>query len=139
MFSLEEVPPALPEEGPGYATKTFEATSVVTQSLSCVIHQIAGGDIYDVVCIIFKTFQASLLPVDDAQRKRESVISGFQYGITTEDILSEQSMLKFKKSANSVQPRQNTNQNPVLKITKFVIKKLNNRQKQCSASEIFTI
>ncbi|KAA6384895.1 MAG: hypothetical protein EZS28_019579, partial [Streblomastix strix] len=103
IFPMPEAPPALPEEGPGYARMTLEATSAVTQGLAGIIHQIAGGDTQEVVGKLFKVFKASLLSVGDAQRERESRIRGFQSGATAEDILSRQSKEKFKKSAKTVQ------------------------------------
>ncbi|KAA6370041.1 MAG: hypothetical protein EZS28_034432, partial [Streblomastix strix] len=100
---MQETSPVLPEEGPGYARMTLEATSAVKQGLAGIIHQIAGVDTQEVVGKLFKVFKASLLSVGDAQRERESRIRGFQSGATAEDILSRQSKEKFKKSAKTIQ------------------------------------
>ncbi|KAA6401466.1 MAG: hypothetical protein EZS28_003000 [Streblomastix strix] len=115
-----KAPPALPEEGPGNARMTLEATSTVTQGLAGIIHQIAGGDTQELVDRIYKVFKASLLSVGDAQRERESRIRGFQSGATAEDILSRQSKEKFKKSAKTTFINQGQSLNKQITEAKYI-------------------
>ncbi|KAA6393447.1 MAG: hypothetical protein EZS28_011025 [Streblomastix strix] len=89
IFPMPEVGQVLPEEKAGYARRALESSAAVVQGMTKLIHKVAQGDTDNLVGMMFKVFEASIVSVSDAQVERESRLEGVYQGLQTEDVLSQ--------------------------------------------------
>ncbi|KAA6356240.1 MAG: hypothetical protein EZS28_048233, partial [Streblomastix strix] len=90
------VGPLLKEEGPGYARKSLESAVAVTQGMAMLINDAAKNETNNLVSMMLKVFEASLVPVADSQIERKSRLEGVYQGPQTEGVLSLQTKERFK-------------------------------------------
>ncbi|KAA6391733.1 MAG: hypothetical protein EZS28_012737, partial [Streblomastix strix] len=98
IFPVPKVEPSLPEEKRGLARNVLESAVAVNQGVASMIEDIARNNTNKLVGMIFKVWEALLVSVGDAQTKRECRLKGIYKGAQTEDVLSQSSKERFKRS-----------------------------------------
>ncbi|KAA6363483.1 MAG: hypothetical protein EZS28_040991 [Streblomastix strix] len=102
IFPMPEVGPLLNEEGQGYARRALESSVAVTQAMAILKNDAARNDTEHLVGKMLKVFEASLVSVSDSQTERESRLEGVYQGPQTEDVLSQRTKERYKKTAKQI-------------------------------------
>ncbi|KAA6391058.1 MAG: hypothetical protein EZS28_013415 [Streblomastix strix] len=99
----------LREEKAGVVGRAAESACAVNEGIAGLFHDVARGREENVVSMISKLYEASLVNIGDSQRERKSRLRGVMNGLQTEDVLSKSSREKFKarKPGRTVLPRFN--------------------------------
>ncbi|KAA6370575.1 MAG: hypothetical protein EZS28_033895, partial [Streblomastix strix] len=100
-FSVLQAQATLREVNAGFACKELKSICVVNQRLAGIIEDIARKNTNNIVSMLAKIGETSLVSVGDSYKERKSRLIGMQHGLSAEDVLSKSSREKFKQSKNT--------------------------------------